>query len=220
MTLACCQVVNNLISWLDRTLQFSKCEVEEENLKLENQDVFIHLPILSIRMDLYDLEVHKKKHKNHRHGGILPWICGLPFKTPGKLHTQLSSFKFSPCSLSRALEPPVCLEPSMQIGSNPLNFSWWFPLIFPPRFPKSSLRILKGSPVICGSGSFHSLSRNLACTGSKKTATYRASQFHSHLKALKDRFLFASLNVLSDVFSWEFFWKKWQKTLSREFLRN
>ena len=62
MTLACCQVVNHLISWLDGTLQFSKCEVEEENLKLENQDVFIHLQILSIRIDLYYLEVHKKKN--------------------------------------------------------------------------------------------------------------------------------------------------------------
>lgn len=31
----------------------------------------------------------------------------------------------------------------MEIVSNPLNCSWWFPLIFPPRFPKSSLRICR-----------------------------------------------------------------------------
>lgn len=161
-------MVNHLISWLDRTLQFSKCEVEEENLKLENQDVFIHLQILSIRIDLYYLEVHKKKHKNHRHGGILHWICGLPFKKPGKLHTHFRRpiphlalclglwnhrfawshecmvfivDEFSPkCHGSLKISKKKC---HMEIVSNPLNCSWWFPLIFPPRFPKSSLRICR-----------------------------------------------------------------------------
>ena len=98
---------------------------------------------------------------NHRFAWSHAWFSSLMSSRPNVMEVRKSQKK--------------CHKKIVSV-SNPLNCSWWFPLIFPPSFPKSSLRILKGSPVIGGSGSFHSLSQNLACTGSKKTATYRASQ--------------------------------------------